>query len=257
MRKTRLIFGNAPSRPVTERKKLKETKMDKKQDERVAWNYIATYYEPGYEENIVIEYRYAYQEPLHESKNYYDLSVKIKGREYRISDYYYFSVMGELLDRLPISCAIKIEHPVLISEGSQHRIAMLEEWMRPYQEDRHTGGTVVYQLKLKYRDKVYETTGYYTDFGSVTEELQRQIGESLIIHACIYCKLMVIFTDIAGTDFRHDRLYCFRDDTEALEEINRKYPHLMGSIEYLARATAHLDALHSCSDFAFSKEKRI
>ena len=141
------------------------------------------------------------------------------------------------------------------------KFALLEEWLYSY--DIKNTGTVLYKLRLKVDDKIYETEPS-TDFGGTQGgtggalvQLQNLTQNELEMPVCYFCDLLIEYNEFGGTDYRHDQLYCFRGKAQLLDEINKVYPHLYGQEDILQQATQHLSALHSCDAFERAHGSRL
>ncbi len=218
-------------------------------DTRIARHHVATYMVGGKKEIITLEYRY---KPAHE----FELFTKIAGRDYVIHELHYFVALGELLDLLPLSSSIMIQHQIIVINNGTEEIATLEEWLFPY-EPRGTG-TVVYQLKLFFQDKLIESARH-PDFAGAAEDIRKQSGEGIQIKTCYFCRFLIEDNDYGGTDLRHDALYCFRDKPDLLKEAMEVYPTLRkkGKGALYLEATPNMDALHSCSVFEYLPKRQL
>jgi hypothetical protein len=101
------------------------------------------------------------------------------------------------------------------------------------------------------------THGYLVvDFGSAAEHLRRSLGDEIQLKICYCCKYLIEYNDFGGTDYRHDQLYCFRDNPETLDELMKAYPILRNHQSLLTRGTPDMDALHSCEAFVYRETPR-
>ncbi len=229
-------------------------------DRRVARQMLGYFIDGDYKEIVQIEYRYA---PCKQRPEF-DLLTRIQGKEYYFTAHHFFSALADLLDQLPPTSVIVIPHRVVVLHNGAEEIAMLEEWLSPY-EIRDTGGTVVYQLKLFLGNRCIETPkrhhGYLViDFLSAAELLRRELGSEIQLRICHFCKYLVDYEENGGTDGRHDLLYClrdsFKDDPEALDEIVKTYSSWRSRKPLVAKGTPDMDALHSCSAFVYRETPR-
>jgi len=114
----------------------------------------------------------------------------------------------------------------------------------------------MYKLRLALSKSPVETQRH-TTFGKAAEEFRRILGNELHLHVCYYCKFLVEYNEYGGTDYRHDQLYCLRDNSAYLDEIMQAYPRLRGHEPLLSYGTPEMDALHSCSAFAYRNLPRL
>ncbi|MCP4124640.1 MAG: hypothetical protein GY751_23095 [Bacteroidetes bacterium] len=226
-------------------------------DTSIARRILGNYMDGKYKESIEIEYRYT----RYADRSEWVLYTSIVGKEYRITDGKYFGAFATLLDQLPLTSVIMIPHQITISRNGVKEVVVLEEWLFPF-EDRDAGNTVVYQLALPLGDNYYKTPkrlhGYLViDFRTATECLRVQLGDGICLHLCYFCKFLIEYNDFGGTDYRHDQLYCFRDDLEAFEQLLTVYPILRDNESLLDHGLPDMNALHSCSAFEYRKEPRL
>jgi hypothetical protein len=232
---------------------MNQSSMLVSKDNRVPRLLIGHYIDNGYEELIQIEYRYA-------SQTGFDISTRIQNHDYHLSGKKYFDVISELLDKLPISCKIIIHHHLVMQTGDKKEIVELDEHLHPY--DVRNAATVLYQISLFYGGKIYETNlssgfgGTGGTRGGALEELRNLIGNGFILNICYFCKYLIDVNKYGGTDYRHDQLYCLRDNPDVLTKIESLYPQLDDADDLLNIGTANMSALHSCSSFSYQTKPR-
>lgn len=214
--------------------------------EQTARQLFGYYLTNNYKEFIQIEYRYA-------ANVGFDLFTRIQNRDYRFQSNKFFDALSMLLDQLPNTSSIIIQHKVLLSHKKTSTIVALEEWLFPFEVKG--SGTVVYKLKLLINRSNIETKKHL-DFGSAAEELRRQLAPHGQLSICYYCKYLVEYNEYGGTDYRHDQLYCFRDNAQTLNLLMKSYPKLSGCETLLSEGLPNVDSMHSCSAFVYSPVPR-
>jgi hypothetical protein len=230
-------------------------------NKRVARRLLGYFIDGDYREVVQIEYRYS---PCLDRPEF-DLLTCIRGKEYFFTEYHFFIALAELLDQLPLTSAIMIPHRIVVLRSNIEEIAMLEEWLYPY-EIRDGGDTVVYQLKLDLGDRRIETpkrheSGYLeVAFDAAAERLRSELGSEIQLRVCHFCKYLVDYEENGGSDARHDLLYClrdsFKDNPEAVDELLKAHPSWRSRKPLVAGGTPDMDALHSCSAFVYRETPR-
>lgn len=215
-------------------------------DNRVGRYLFGKYQDGDYEEPMILEYRYLYNKG-------FDISTHIKNKEYRPFGTKFFDAMADLLDQVPLTASVTFWHSLFVAHKGIKKRVDLEEWLFPY--DIRGTGTVLYKLRLPF-DETYIETQRHTSFGKAAEELRGQLGDDRHLLACYYCQYLVEYNEYGGTDYRHDQLYCFRDSRETLAELMKSYPKLYGKEQLLSHGTPDMDALHTCSTFAYRSSPR-
>lgn len=82
-----------------------------------------------------------------------------------------------------------------------------------------------------------------------------ELGKNLII--CYFCKFLIDENQYGGTDYRMDRLYCFKDvSPEIFKEVSEQYPFLIKFRPLLEEALPDVSALHACASFTKATIKR-
>ncbi|MFZ1506331.1 MAG: hypothetical protein WAV74_06045 [Anaerolineae bacterium] len=230
---------------------------NRERDNRVARQLLGYVVSDLQREIVQIEHRYSQLS----DRSQWDAMVCIGNREFRWSEVKFFHILSDVLNELPDGSYLVIPHNVLVSHDGILQIAMLEERLYPYYEDRtpggESGGTVVYQLKLSLDDAYVETAastqfGYaVTDLGGAMEQLRRQLPERTRLRICYFCKYFIEYNDFGGTDDRHDQLYCFRDAPDVLKQLMAVYPVLREHEYLLLQGIRDMDAFHSCPLFSY------
>jgi hypothetical protein len=232
---------------------MNQNHMRDSEDRRVPRLLVGQFHNLDLNEPIQIEYRYV-------PNVGFDLFTRIQNHDYSLSGAKYFDVMSELLDQLPLSSKIVIQHWVMIHAAEKREIVGLEEHMYPYEV--RNAATVVYQLKLTYQGTAYETHrstafgGSGGTLGGVLEELRRIMGQDFVLGICYFCEKLIDINTFGGTDYRHDQLYCLRDTPQALAEIGRSYPKLRDQESLVSVGTRDMSALHGCSAFSYAGTPR-
>jgi len=235
---------------------------NQQRDNRVARQLLGYVVSDLQREIVQIEYRYSQLS----DRSQWDAVVCIGNREFRWSEVKFFHILSNVLNELPDASYLVIPHNVLVSHDGILKIAVLEERLHPYYEDRtpggESGGTVVYQLKLSLDDVYVETTastqfGFaVSDLGGAMEQLRRQLPERIQLRICYFCKYFIEYNDFGGTDDRHDQLYCFRDAPDVLKQLMTVYPVLRDHEYLLLQGIRDMDAFHSCPLFSYRNSIR-
>ena len=226
-------------------------------DQRTARRFLGYFRHGDHKELIQLEYRYA----RHEGYSEWLLHTLIQGRQYLISSYKFFEALSELLGQLPLGSVIVLPHQIIISRGNLQELGTLEEWLYP-PGDREVTETVVYQLRLLVGSQCIETSRYteygyqVSDLGLALEQLHSRLPCDVCLRICYFCEFLVEYNDFGGTDYRHDQLYCYRDNPDVLEEVRKAYPVLRDCAALLLQGTPDMDALHSCSAFMYRDRPR-
>jgi hypothetical protein len=220
----------------------------KNADAQVARLLDGYFIDGDYRESIQIEYRYEHNN----RNNVFSFYTSIRQIVYQEVDYKFFGGLALILDQLPETSAIMIPHRVSILRENIKSVVVLEEWLYPFKEPT---GTVVYQLKLLIKDNPIETKRHFA-FGSAAEELRKRLADDIRICICYFCKNLVEYNESGGTDYRHDQLYCFRDNEVTLHELLKVYPKLRGYESLLMQGTPDMDAIHSCAAFVYRESPR-
>ena len=211
----------------------------------------------------VAQVEYRYQQLSDRSQ--WDVVARIGDREYRKSEVKFFHILADILSELPDGSYLVIPHNVLVLHDDVLQIAVLEEQLRAFNDNQEfggeAGGTVVYQLRLLLGDRKVETAlthrGYaVTDLGVAMEDLRRKLGDDTQIRVCYFCRYLVEYNDVGGTDYRHDQLHCFRDAPNVLNELMLYYPVLREHESLLSQGTSNMDAFHSCPSFLYRGNPR-
>lgn len=109
---------------------------NRERDNRVARQLLGYVVSDLQREIVQIEHRYSQLS----DRSQWDAMVCIGNREFRWNEVKFFHILSDVLNELPDGSYLVIPHNVLVSHDGILQIAMLEERLYPYYEDRTPGG---------------------------------------------------------------------------------------------------------------------
>lgn len=204
--------------------------------------WFAFYKDEDYEEEIVLEIRRIL------GKGFL-LHTRISQKEFNIFEPKFFYALETFFSHFPLKASITLKHKTLLFKNNVDYVTDLYEKIIP--EGKGNSFMPQYQFKLKINEEQWIVTPPIADARAGLELLSAKMYPNIHIKICSFCNFSYDHGVFGHTDGRHDLLYCFRDNHEALKTIRTmpfkspNFPH-----EILSLAMQDVDALHTCASFA-------
>ena len=211
----------------------------------VAYSWFALYQHENYQEAVVLEIR---QNP----GEGFTLHTGIAGIEYHIAERRFFHLLETLFERLPHEASLMLNHDVLLQMSDTEQIVKVTEWIKAHRYGNNL--SPAYQLELTLGDTRLLTQPL-ADARAALDWLVSQLEPGQHLKICAFCELMAEYDVYGDTDGRHDLLYCFRDNVDALDQIratSKKSIHFPKMLFNLA--LQDIDAFHTCSSFTLVED---